>query len=79
MPLGAGVGWVPGLGSGEASRGCGICLLHRELAGCRLEKYRGAQPRFRAGLLPAGGGSGRSHGEPGAGSLCRWPFSEFRR
>lgn len=65
FPRGSGCwrGVGAGLGSGEALRGCRICLLHRELPGCRMEKYSGAQPHFRGGLLRAGGDrSGRSHG-----------------
>lgn len=45
--LGAGFGQV----SSEASCGCRICLLHRELPGCRMEKYSGARPRFGLGGL----------------------------
>lgn len=70
MALGAALGWVPALGSGEASCGCRICLFHWEPPGCRTEKYSGAQPPFRAGLSRQEGALAGPTGYLGLAGLC---------
>lgn len=73
--LSRGAGCQHGLGAGfgqggsEASRGCGICLLCRELPGCGMEKYSGAWPCFGLGGWSGPPASARRCGTLGTAGL----------
>lgn len=47
--------------------GAGFASYIGNFQAARWKKYPGAQPHFGAGLLQAGGSSGRSQGHPGSG------------